>query len=174
MATARYQPGGKLTCQVDMALDASAALAISLGPISGSVHINLGMRFMFNSGQGDLSLGIFLLIGGEVSILSIVSAQVMLKLEASYSGGVFTCRGLFSISIKICWCFTLEVHEEVQCSLGSGSNFAYLEEPLSMPNHLGQPRVPMVLESSAISTIPGQTILGGYGQLATNYLSLID
>src|SRR6202034_57765 len=45
VATALYHPGGSLTCQVDMALDASAALAISLGPISGSVHINLGMRF---------------------------------------------------------------------------------------------------------------------------------
>lgn len=175
VATALYHPGGSLTCQVDMALDASAALAISLGPISGSVHINLGMRFIFNSGQGDLSLGIFLLIGGEVSILSVVSAQVMLKLEATYSGGVFTCRGIFSISIKICWCFTLEVHEEVHCSLGSGGGIAYLEEPLPMLRHPKRNfEALMVLDSSAISTIPPQTTLDTYPRLAANYLSLID
>ena len=174
VATALYHPGGSLTCQVDMALDASAALAISLGPISGSVHMNLGMRFIFNSGQGDLSLGIFLLIGGEVSILSIVSAQVMLKLEATYSGGVFTCRGIFSISIKICWCFTLEVHEEVHCSLGSGGGIAYLEEPLPMLHRSRDFEASMILDSSAISTVPPQTVLNDYPRLATNYLSLID
>jgi hypothetical protein len=175
VANALYHPGGSLTCQVDMALDTSAALAISLGPISGSVHINLGMRFIFNSGQGDLSLGIFLLIGGEVSILSIVSAHVMLKLEATYSGGVFTCRGIFSISIKICWCFTLEVHEEVHCSLGSGGGIAYLKEPLPMlnPSERGFEES-MVLDSSVISTVPAQTTLDTYPQLAKNYLSLID
>ncbi len=174
VATARYHPGGSLSCQVDMALDASAALAISLGPISGSVHINLGMRFIFNSGQGDLSLGIFLLIGGEVSILSIVSAQVMLKLEATYAGGVFTCRGIFSISIKICWCFTLEVHEEVHCSLGSGGGIAYLEEPLPLLNRSKNFEAPMLIDSSVISTVPTSTVLKDYSRLATNYLSLID
>jgi hypothetical protein len=132
------------------------------------------MRFIFNSGQGDLSLGIFLLIGGEVSILSIVSAQIMLKLEAAYSGGVFTCRGIFSISIKICWCFTLEVHEEVHCSLGSGGGIAYLEEPLPLLTRSTSFEAAMVIDSTVISTIPTSTVLKDYSRLATNYLSLID
>ena len=173
VATAHYKPGGSLTCQVDMALDASAALAIALGPISGSVHINLGMRFIFNSGGGDLSLGIFLLIGGEVSILSIVSAQVMLKLEATYSGGVFTCRGIFSISIKICWCFTLDVSEEVHCSLGSGGGLAYAEDPFSrLWNSASEP--PLLLDSSQVNTIPVKSVLDGFSRLAVLYINLVD
>lgn len=173
VATAYYHPGGSLTCQVDMALDASAALAIALGPISGSVHINLGMRFIFNSGGGDLSLGIFLLIGGEVSILSVVSAQVMLKLEATYSGGVFTCRGIFSISIKICWCFTLNVSEEVHCSLGSGGGLAYAEDPLGTLWN-SKAEAPLLIDSGAVSTIPAASILNGFPNLAVLYVNLVD
>jgi hypothetical protein len=129
VATARYQPGSRLTCNVDMGMDASASLGIAFGPINGNVHVNLGMRFIFNSGQGDLSLGIFLIIAGEVSILSIVSANITLRLEASYANGHFTCRGTFSISIKICWCFTLSVNEEVSCGIGSGGGIAWNQPP---------------------------------------------
>jgi hypothetical protein len=172
VATAHYQPGKSLTCQVDMALDASAALAIALGPISGSVHVNLGMRFIFNSGQGDLSLGIFLIIGGEASILSIVSANILLRLDATYSNGAFTCRGLFSISIKICWCFTLSVSEEVSCTLGSGGGMALLEDPVHMPWPLPSEREAFF--DLAVSPIPSQEVLDTYGTLANNYLQLVS
>jgi hypothetical protein len=172
VATARYTPGKSLTCQVDMALDASAALAIALGPIRGSVHVNLGMRFVFNSGQGDLSLGIFLLIGGEVSILSIVSANIVLRLDATYQNGTFTCRGLFSISIKICWCFTLDVHEEVSCRLGSGGGLAY-NESLPFP-WAERSDSYLVLDASSISSIPPQSELDNYAEYAVRYLQLIN
>jgi hypothetical protein len=172
VATARYTPGKSLTCQVDMALDASAALAIALGPIRGSVHVNLGMRFVFNSGQGDLSLGIFLLIGGEVSILSIVSANILLRLDATYQNGAFSCRGLFSISIKICWCFTLDVHEEVSCRLGSGGGLAY-NESLPFP-WAERSDSYFALDASSISSIPPQSELDNYAEYAVRYLQLIN
>jgi hypothetical protein len=171
VATARYHPGGKLACQVDMALDASAELAFSLGPISGNAHVNLGMRFIFNSGQGDLSLGIFLLIGGEVSILSIVSANILLRLDATYENGSFTCRGMFSISIKICWCFTLNVSEEVSCHLGGGGGMAF-NEPMPLPWLSDSSTA--ILPALAVSTVPNATTLAGYRALATNYIYLIS
>jgi hypothetical protein len=173
VATARYIPGKSLTCQVDMAVDASAALSISLGPIRGSVHVNLGMRFIFNSGQGDLSLGIFLLIGGEVSILSIVSANILLRLDATYQNGSFTCRGLFSISIKICWCFTLSVSEEVSCRLGSGGGLAY-NEMAPFPLGTYGSVVSDTFSSLPVSSIPSPTELAGYSDLAEKYLQLIS
>lgn len=171
-ATADYTPGKSLTCVVDMALDASAALSIALGPISGSVHVNLGMRFAFNSGKGDLSLGIFLLIGGEVNILGIVSANILLRLDATYENGSFTCRGLFSIQIKICWCFTLSVSEEVSCHLGSGGGLAYNE----IPSFFGgrSDTMPLMLDATSISTVPSQKELDTYPALAEQYMQLIS
>jgi hypothetical protein len=172
VATARYTPGKSLSCQVDMALDASAALAISLGPIEGSVHVNLGMRFVFNSGKGDLSLGIFLLIGGEVSILSIVSANILLRLDATYQNGAFTCRGLFSISIKICWCFTLSVSEEVSCQLGSGGGMTYAD-PLPLP-FAPSASPDFRLTAASISSVPPASELLNYPTLSANYLQLVS
>jgi hypothetical protein len=171
-ATANYTPGKSLSCVLDMALDASAALSIALGPISGSVHINLGMRFLFNSGHGDLSFGIFLLIGGEVSVLSIISASILLRLDATYENGSFTCRGLFSISIKICWCFTLSVSEEVSCRLGSGGGLAYDEVPSFFGD--GGDTPPLVLDATSISTVPNQAELARYPDLAAQYMQLIS
>jgi hypothetical protein len=155
-----------------MALDASAALSIALGPISGAVHVNLGMRFAFNSGKGDLSLGIFLLIGGEVSILGIVSASILLRLDATYENGSFTCRGLFSIQIKICWCFTLSVSEEVSCHLGSGGGLAYNEMPSFFGG--GSNAMPLMLDATSVSTVPPQKELDTYPALAEQYMQLIS
>jgi archaellum component FlaC len=172
VAKAYYTPGKSLTCQVDMALDASASLAIALGPIKGSVHINLGMRFVFNSGQGDLSLGIFLLIGGEVSILSIVSANILLRLDATYENGSFTGRGIFSISIKICWCFTLNVHEEVTCHLGSGQGMGY-NDPLPFPWEERSDSY-FALSPESISSVPPPSEMSKYDDYAQKYLQLIS
>jgi gas vesicle protein len=172
VANAYYTPGKSLTCKIDMALAASASLSIALGPIKGSVHINLGMRFVFNSGQGDLSLGIFLLIGGEVSILSIVSANILLRLDATYENGSFTGRGIFSISIKICWCFTLNVHEEVTCHLGSGQGIAY-NEPLPFPWEERSDSY-FALSPESISSVPPPSEMSKYDDYAQKYLQLIS
>jgi hypothetical protein len=122
---ATYTPDdGKLTCRVDLAVTASASLAIALGPIKGGVYVYLGITASFRSGGGDngLTIGALLLIRGNVDILGIVTACVSLMLEATYEGSRFTARGTLSISIKICWCFTLSIHESVEYSLGgSGS-----------------------------------------------------
>ena len=118
----RFEPGKGISCTVDIELAASASLAIAFGPISGYVAIFVGMSVQFKTGGGsDLRLGIFILVVGEVSILSLVSAYVSLRLEATYGNGVFTGRGTFSIRIKICWCFTLEVSESVQFTIGSSN-----------------------------------------------------
>ncbi len=172
VAQADFTPGQSLVCTVDMAMDASAALSIAFGPISGSVHVNLGMRFIFNSGSGDLSLGVFLLIGGEVSILGIVSASILLRLDATYENGTFTCRGLFSISIKICWCFTLNVSEEVSCHLGSGGGVASYRKP-TLPWEQ-EPDSDFFLPASAISSVPAKSELDLYTDFADRYLQLVS
>jgi hypothetical protein len=45
-------------------------------------------------------------------------------LQATYNSneGTLIGRGRLSVSIKICWCFTLEIDEELTYTLGSAGN----------------------------------------------------
>jgi hypothetical protein len=167
-----FIPGQQLICNVEIELAASASLAIAFGPISGYVAIFLGMSVNFHTGGvggTDLRLGIFIQVVGEVSILSIVSAYVGLRLEATYDNGTFTGRGQFSISIKICWCFTLNVDEHVEFTLGhgGGSQQVALNEP---PN--------LFLTSDAISDTPLSVFKvktpPNYIEIATRYINMIS
>jgi hypothetical protein len=120
----RYAPGsGQLRCTVHLGITVSASLAISLGPIHGGVYVYFGITADLEVAGGagpGLTIGVMLLIRGEVSILGIVSAAISLLLEAQYSAGKLIGRGRLSISIKICWCFTLEIEEEVTYTIGGG------------------------------------------------------
>lgn len=119
---AKYTPGGNLVCTVNLAMTASASLAISLAVISGGVYVYFGATASFSTGAQGLTFGVEFLVRGEVSVLGIVSAAISLLLEATYGGGTLTGHGQLSISIKICWCFTLEVNEGITYTLGSSSD----------------------------------------------------
>lgn len=111
---------GKLTGLVTLGIGASASLAIALGPINGSVSITFALFAQLRIGNGGLSLGIMILVAGHVSVLGIVEADLILLLEAQYtSGGGLVGRGMVSLKIKICWCFTLEVSKSVEYRFGS-------------------------------------------------------
>jgi hypothetical protein len=127
-----YTPGsGRVpVVQVEIGISAIAALEIALGPVSGGVMISFSLFAQYDSGaQSTLDIGICIVIAGHVSLLSIVEADITLMLEADYSGGRLTGRGSISVDIKICWCFTLSIHEEVEYSFGNaggGSNRSFL------------------------------------------------
>ena len=130
---ARYAPGSQqLLCLVSISLTASASLAVALGPIRGGVYVYFGVivDFHYKTGSSStFSIGIMLLIRGQVSVLGIVSACISLMLRAEYSNGKLLGRGQLSISIKICWCFSIEVHTEVSYQVGAGSGSARLNDP---------------------------------------------
>jgi hypothetical protein len=121
----RYAPGnGKLRCFVSMGITVSASLAIALGPIHGGVYIYFGITAEFMVGGGaKFAIGVMLLMRGEVSLLGIVSACISLLLEAQYdtTSGQIIGHGQLSISIEICWCFTLEINEEITYTVGEGN-----------------------------------------------------
>lgn len=123
--SARYAPGnGRLRCSVSLGVTVSASLAISLGPIHGGVYIYFGITAEFEAGGGArLAIGVMLLMRGEVSLLGIVEACISILLEAQYdtTSGQIIGRGQLSISIKICWCFTLEIEEEITYTVGEGN-----------------------------------------------------
>jgi len=77
---------------------------------------------------------VMLLLRGEVSLLGIVSASISLLLEAQYDtqSGQLIGHGRLSISIEICWCFTLEINEDVTYTVGEGNgSSASLRSPAS-------------------------------------------
>jgi hypothetical protein len=126
---------GQLSAEVSIAILASAILSLSLGPISGGVYIYFGITAEFHS-QGGLTLGILILIQGRVSLLSIIDVDISLLLEAQYTtGGGLQGIGEVDISIKICWCFTLSVHQSVTFTFGSASGGSHqLERESAGPN----------------------------------------
>jgi hypothetical protein len=163
-----FIPGQSLTCSVTIELAASASFSVAFGPISGYVAVLLGMSVNFHTGNGtDLRVGIFIQVLGEVSILSIVSAYVGLRLEVTYVNGTFTGRGQFSISIKICWCFTLDVNEQVAFTLGGGNSQTALNEPFPFPSR-----------NEVVSDVPTPAVRLGkplnYNEIATRYISMIS
>jgi hypothetical protein len=112
-----------LACKVDFAITASASLAIALGPIRGGVYIYLGVTAKFQTGSSANAFAVVFIIRGDVSLCGIVSASITLSLSASYSpgDGTLTGQGRLVISIKICWCFTLNVDEAITYSLKAGN-----------------------------------------------------
>lgn len=124
-----------LSCRVDVGLMASATLSIALGPIRGGVYLYFGVTASLQLGGDDprgFAIGIMILIRGVVSLLGIVDASLSLMLEASYDTGskVLQGRGRLEVSIKICWCFTLNISEEVHCELRPGGLGSYRYEPV--------------------------------------------
>jgi hypothetical protein len=110
-----YRPTDTFTTQVSIGISAGAFLAIDLGVVSGSAGIlfTAGLDFFHSSGNGgggntDISLG--LLVWGEMSVLGIASASLRITYRITYdTAGGMQGYGEIKLSIKICWCFTLEV-----------------------------------------------------------------
>ncbi|HVT18312.1 MAG TPA: hypothetical protein VHQ90_19315 [Thermoanaerobaculia bacterium] len=117
---ARYFPAtGLVTSYADMAIAASASLAIALGPISGGVAVYVGVTASYDSARGGgLTVGLMFMVRGYVSVLAIASANITLRLDGLYQDGALVGTGSLQIKIKICWCFTLEVNESVTYTLG--------------------------------------------------------
>lgn len=116
----RYVPAtGKVYATADMAIAVSASLAIALGPIRGGVAVYIGVTANYDSQRGGgLVVGLMFMVRGHVSVLSIASATITLRLDGQYQNGAMVGTGHLEIKIKICWCFTLEVSESVTYTLG--------------------------------------------------------
>jgi hypothetical protein len=131
-----HTQNGTLTADVSIGIMASASISISLGPISGGVYIYFGITTEFHSGgtNAGLTVGILLIVEGRVSLLGFIDVDIMLLLEAEYtSGGGLIGRGQITLSIKICWCFTLNVSASVEYTFGKSSSSAPASSPQAVP-----------------------------------------
>lgn len=117
---------GEFITTLNVALYASASIAISLGPISGGIYAYVGVTVDYTSssrGASSLYFGLRILFVGEVCLLGFISVNITLGLEAVYKGGNnLLGRGFISLSIKVCWCLTITVDAAVEYEFGSGES----------------------------------------------------
>jgi len=95
-----------------------------VGVASGNVYIllSLGIEYQYGGGNNSLTILLRLAVGGEVVVLGIISIAVLLSLEARYTdSGALVCQGHLEVKVKICWCFTLEVNQDIVYTLVGGS-----------------------------------------------------
>jgi hypothetical protein len=117
---------GEFITTLNVALYASASLAISLGVVSGGVYVYVGVTVDYASsstGATSLYFGMRILMVGEVCVLGFISVNLTLGLEAGYRGGnELVGRGWVSLSIKICWCLTINVNAAIEYNFGTSQS----------------------------------------------------
>ena len=130
----RYKPPREFETRVSLGLAAGAFVAINFGVARGSAGVlfTVGLDFYRNwlqSGSQDLAISIGILVWGEFSILGIVSAYLRIVLRIEYRNGEMTGYGNVSVSIKICWCFTLRVNSNIRLPFKSAKRSARMSAP---------------------------------------------
>jgi hypothetical protein len=106
---------------VEGALEFGGEFSIDLGVASGAVHAMAGIYFQLKSHYTDLTG--FVDIGGEVSVMGIISISIDLNLSLSYiasgSGSKVQGRATLTISVHVLF-FGISVSVSVERSFGSG------------------------------------------------------
>ena len=105
---------------------ASAAIGFAFGPVSGSVFITLSVvlsyrKLIGNDNSSSLSVGLSLVVAGNVDVCGIVSVYIGLMLDLTYrDNGQIDARGRLVLTIRISRFFKIRVRTEVQYKLRGG------------------------------------------------------
>jgi hypothetical protein len=120
---------------LEAALEFGASAAINLGVAQGGVHVMAGVYFKIESGKGCTLTG-YLRLGGNMSVLGLISASIELNLSFTYKDkGKAYGKATISIEIDIfLFSFSVEVSCERQFA-GSDSDptFEELMAPYTDP-----------------------------------------
>jgi len=107
---------------IEGALEFGAQLSLSLGVASGAVHIMAGIYFQLKGSDSDLTG--FVDVGGEVSVLGLISISLDLNLSLSYqvkSGKKLVVgRATLTLSIRIVF-FSISVEITMEKSFAADS-----------------------------------------------------
>jgi len=130
--------GGFLHVQLDAtgmkmleaALEFGANASINLGVASGGVHIMAGIYFsmQIDAGKTRATLQGYLRMGGELSILGIISMSLEFVLSFTYSAGKATGRATLTVAVKVLF-FSKSVEISVEKQFGGSEGdptFAHL------------------------------------------------
>ena len=122
-----YRPfDEQLMVLVSAGAGASAAIGFAFGPVSGSVFITLSVvlsyrKLIGNDSSSSLSVGLSLVVAGNVDVCGIVSVYIGLMLDLTYrDNGQIDARGRLVLTIRISRFFKIRVRTEVQYKLRGG------------------------------------------------------
>jgi hypothetical protein len=117
---------------VEGAFEFGAELSIDLGVASGAVHIMAGIYFKLSGTESDLTG--FLDIGGEVSVLGIISISIDLNLSLTYQvkdgKKLIIGRATLTVSVHIIF-FSISVSVSVEKSFKADSGDPRIEDVLT-------------------------------------------
>ncbi|PWT85160.1 MAG: hypothetical protein C5B56_14460, partial [Proteobacteria bacterium] len=120
---------------VEGALEFGGEFSFDVGVASGGVHVMAGIYFKLAG--TDSTLTGFVDIGGEVSVLGIISISIDLNLSLSFihtaQGDKVQGRATLTISVHIIF-FSISVSVSVERSFGSGSGDPKIADMISEKN----------------------------------------
>jgi hypothetical protein len=124
---ATYKPPTQFVTRVSVGVSAGAFVAVNFGFAQGCAGIlfTSGVDFYrdWQSGVGSTAISVGILVWGEFSVMGIASASIRLVLRITYTdNGGMVGTGTFSVSIRICWCYTLRVSRTAQKVFSGSSN----------------------------------------------------
>ncbi len=124
--------------RLEAAFEFGASVSMNFGVASGGVHVMGGVYFSYDSGKGATLAGYFR-VGGNVSVLGMLSVSIELNLSLSYefSSGKAVGRATLTVEIDI---FMFSVSVEIACErkfAGSAGDpsFAELMKTYPDPDH---------------------------------------
>ena len=107
---------------VEGSIEFGANFCLDLGVASGAVHAMAGIYFQLAGSTSDLTG--FIDIGGEVSVLGIVSISIDLNISLSWqhssAGNVIEGRATLTVSVHVLF-FSASVQLSVERSFSAGS-----------------------------------------------------
>lgn len=120
---------------MEAAFEFGAAIAVDFGVASGGVHVMAGIYFRIE--QDKCQLTGYFRMGGEVSVLGIISVSIELYLALTYDGGTGKAKGEATLTISVSL-FMFSVSASIHCERTfAGSNgdpsFAALMGPDAGP-----------------------------------------
>ena len=117
---------------VEGSIEFGANFCLDLGVASGAVHAMAGIYFQLKGSSSDLAG--FVDIGGEVSVLGIISISIDLNLSLSWqsspSGNVIQGRATLTVSVHVLF-FSASVELSVERSFSAGSGDPKVDQLMS-------------------------------------------
>jgi hypothetical protein len=160
IASSKYTPSKRLiTAKVVVAIVAGVGADFTFGVARGAVYIQVGAQATFVTPGSGLSLEVFLLVRGGVTIMSLITINLVLRLGITYNSGdgSVDASGYISVSIKISIFFTMHVDVAVHYHLAghsSGSNGASVHSSTAAAQTLAPAAVQTLAPAAAPAPAP--------------------
>lgn len=122
---------------LEAALEFGASASVNLGVASGGVHIMAGIYFSLQRKDPSkenlfATLGGYLRMGGELSVLKLISVSLEFYLAFTYDGDA--AHGIATLTVKVeVLCFSKSVEITVEKSFGGSANDPYFVETFKSP-----------------------------------------